>query len=85
MPISVVATTNPIATGIRDEGTSQYASPAHNKTAAADAQLPGPGRSRPIPKNVATSVAHNGVGSSAFTILLPYLQACSHESARLHP
>jgi hypothetical protein len=58
---------------------------AHNNTVAADPQVPGPGRSLPIPKNVATSVAHSGVGSSAFTILRPYLQACSLESARPHP
>ena len=34
----------------------------HSRTVAADAQLPGPGRSRPVPKNVAMSVAQAGAG-----------------------
>ena len=85
MAISVITTTSAIATGVRDEGASARATAAHSKTVAADPQLPGPGRSLPIPKNVATSVAHSGVDSSVFTILRPDLQACSLESARLHP
>ena len=59
--MSVTPSAKPIAKGIRSEGVRTYASAAHNNTVTADAQLPGPGRNRPIPKNVATSVAHVGV------------------------
>jgi len=40
---------------------------------AAEAQVPGPGRIRPIPKNVATSVAHSGAGGdrAGGTLALP--------------
>src|ERR1700732_2037845 len=34
------------------------AAPNHSKAAAADPQLPGPGRSNPAPKNVPTAQAH---------------------------
>ena len=34
------------------------------RAARAEAHVPGPGRSLPIPKNVATVVAHNGAGES---------------------
>src|ERR1035438_196275 len=61
MPSRVIPTTNAIETGVRDEGASVYARAAHNTTVTADPQVPGPGRSRPTPQNVATSVAHNGV------------------------
>jgi hypothetical protein len=54
-----------MATGIRNPGASTYASAAHNTTVAADPQVPGPGRMRPMPKKVATRVAQGGVRSSA--------------------
>jgi hypothetical protein len=75
MPISVTTSANAIANGVRSEVARTYASAAHNNTVTADAQLPGPGRNRPIPKNVATIVAHDGVRSSVFTIPRPCLPA----------
>ena len=62
MPISVTASATAISTGTRDEGGRKRASTAHSTTVIADAQVPGPGRSRPIPKKVATSLAHTGAG-----------------------
>ena len=73
--MSVTTRAKAIADGIRSEGARAYASAAHNNTVTADAQLPGPGRNRPIPKNVATIVAHDGVRSSVFTIPRPCLPA----------
>jgi malic enzyme len=61
MPMSVTTAAKAIADGVRSEGARAYASAAHNSTVAADAQLPGPGRNQPIPKNVAMTVAHGGV------------------------
>src|ERR1700740_1701490 len=63
MPISVINTANAMRTGIRREGSSQYAKTAHNNVVMADAQVPGPGRSRPMPKNVATSMAQREVAA----------------------
>ncbi len=57
----MTSTPNAIAIDVRSEGASAWAKTAHNNTVAADPQVPGPGRNRPIPKNVATSVAHGGV------------------------
>src|SRR5436305_8333236 len=43
-------------------GLSRRVRSPQRRTVAAEAQVPGPGRIRPIPKNVATSVAHSGAG-----------------------
>jgi len=65
IPTSVTTAAKAMATGVRQDAASAWASAAHNNTVAADAQLPGPGRSPPIPKNVAISVAHGGVRRDA--------------------
>jgi hypothetical protein len=59
IPISVTSTARTIATGVRSEVGSSCATAAQSTTVAADPHVPGPGRSRPIPKKVATSVAHS--------------------------
>ena len=46
-------------------GSSQRVRSHQSSTVADEAQVPGPGRIRPIPKNVATSVAHRGAGARA--------------------
>ncbi len=88
--MSVTTTANATATGVRNEGASTWASAVHNKTVATDAQVPGPGRIRPTPKNVPTSVAHAGAPAllsdscSFFTNLLLYPRECSPEPGPLH-
>jgi len=61
----VTRTAKAIATGVRKEGEIARPKAAYSNTVTADPQVPGPGRSRPIPKNVATKVAHNGVRRDA--------------------
>src|SRR5438067_3561733 len=49
----------------------------HNTTVAAEAQVPGPGRSRPMPKNVATRSAQRGAAAaplSRMSLLEPALE-----------
>src|SRR5207248_3989179 len=49
----------------------------HNTTVAAEAQVPGPGRSRPMPKKVATNSAQRGAiaaASSRMSLLEPALE-----------
>ena len=88
--MSVTTTASAIATGARAEGARAWANAAHNNTVAADAQVPGPGRIRPIPKNVAITVAHAGAPTllsgtySLFTNLLLYPREYSPESGPLH-
>ena len=62
MPISVTSSASPITAGVRWLGGMAYANALHNKTVAADAQVPGPGRSLPMPKKVAIRVAQRGAG-----------------------
>lgn len=61
MPMKVISIAKIIADGVRVASGRTPANAAHNKTVAAEAQLPGPGRSRPMPKNVARVRAHIGV------------------------
>jgi hypothetical protein len=61
IPISTTSKAKAIAIGVRKDGTSAKHNAAHSNTVAAEAHVPGPGRSRPIPKNVATSEAQSGV------------------------
>ena len=61
MPVSVTSTARASATGVRSDGVRLWASADHNMTVVADAQLPGPGRTWPMPKNVAVNLAHRGV------------------------
>jgi len=58
--MSVTSAASAITTGVRNDAGSAYANAAHSKTVTADPQVPGPGRIRPIPKKVATRVAHAG-------------------------
>ena len=51
---------NAAITGVRKEAGRAYASAAHSTTVPADAHVPGPGRTRPIPKNVATGLENIG-------------------------
>ncbi len=46
-------------------GAIQRARSHHRRTVAAEPQVPGPGRKRPMPKNVATSVAQRSAGRDA--------------------
>ena len=70
MPISVTSAARAMATGVRSEGGNSWATAAQITTVAADAQVPGPGCRRPIPKKVATRVAQSGaVGRDPSTSL----------------
>src|SRR5690242_8070820 len=46
--------------------------PYQMRTAAADPQVPGPGRSLPRPKNVAITLAHNGAGTRAGAVCVVF-------------
>lgn len=65
MPIRVTRSAAAIPTGIRSVGLNSYAAADHNRTVAADPQVPGPGRIRPMPKKVATALAHAGPRTSS--------------------
>src|SRR5580693_8371013 len=69
MPTSATRTARAMATGVRSEGVRPYAMAAQITTVAAEAQVPGPGCRRPIPKKVATVVAQSGARgvASGFT------------------
>ena len=60
IPMSATTTTSTMATGMRAEMGKKSANPAHRSVVTADAQVPGPGRMCPIPKKVATRLAHEG-------------------------
>ena len=62
MPIAATTTISSTITGIRADGGRCEANSHHNKTVASEPHVPGPGRNRPAPKNVATSVAQRGAG-----------------------
>ena len=67
------------ATGIRELAN------AHTRTVANDPQVPGPGLRRPVPKNVATSVADSAAAGreDLLTALLDELKALSAPAADL--
>jgi hypothetical protein len=60
IPITVTNAAMAMAIGVRKDAVSVCATAAQIATVAADAQVPGPGRTRPIPQKVASSVAHCG-------------------------
>lgn len=60
IPIRMTNIATATASVVRSDGDNARATIAQIRTVAADAQLPGPGRRCPIPKNVAASVAHSG-------------------------
>ena len=60
MPIAVTMMMMPMIMGSRTGEGSCEAIAHQSSTAARDPHVPGPGRSRPAPKKVATSVAHLG-------------------------
>src|ERR1035438_1079790 len=62
MPIATTSAISSTITGIRADGGRCEANSHHNKTVASEPHVPGPGRNRPAPKNVATRVAHRGAG-----------------------
>lgn len=62
MPIATASAISSTITGIRAEGGRCAANSHHNNTVASEPHVPGPGRNRPAPKNVATRVAHRGAG-----------------------
>ena len=64
MPIATTTAISSTIAGIRAEGGRCEANSHHNRTVASDPHVPGPGRNRPAPKNVATRVAHRGAGDS---------------------
>ena len=67
MPNSVTSTAKANAIGVRTLGASAGATAAQSNTVAVDAHVPGPGRNRPTPKKVPTSIAHGGVGDASAT------------------
>jgi len=67
MPTAVTATISNRIMGTWAHGGSRKATSHQTSTAAKDPQVPGPGRSRPTPKKVATSVAHLGAGVDVST------------------
>src|SRR5271165_93761 len=62
MPMAVTPTMSAMITGRCSEAGRWDARAHHNRTAASDPQVPGPGRKRPAPKKVAMSVAQRGAG-----------------------
>ncbi len=77
IPIATTTTINTRITGIRAEGESCQASSHQSSPVASAPQVPGPGRSRPAPKNVATSVAHRGAeergaAGSVWLLAMPF-------------
>jgi hypothetical protein len=67
-PIAIVRTARENATGGCQPGEIQRARSHHKRTVAAEAQLPGPGRSRPTPKKVAMRLAQSGVRAWAVSL-----------------
>ena len=70
MPISVTSTASAIAAAVRS-GTGQARAPTPPTTTRSQ-PIPrclAPGCRRPMPKNVATSVAHSGAGRDATAVL----------------
>src|SRR5271167_4634421 len=64
MPIAVATTISNRITGTCADAGSRTAKAHHNRAAASDPHVPGPGRNRPTPKKVATSVAQRGADDS---------------------
>ena len=62
IPIATTTTISSTMTGSRADGGRCDASSHHSSAVASDPHVPGPGRRRPTPKKVATSVAHGGAG-----------------------
>ena len=60
IPTATTSTISSKMTGIRADGGRCDPSSHHNNAVASEPQVPGAGRKRPTPKNVATSVAHRG-------------------------
>src|SRR5215469_9244025 len=60
MPTAVIIMIRTMITGIRAVAGSCVASPHQSSTAASEPHVPGAGRRRPTPKEVATAVAHFG-------------------------
>jgi hypothetical protein len=60
IPIHIVTPASKAAAIACQLGGIQRVSPHQISTVASDAHVPGPGRSHPIPKNVATNVAQRG-------------------------
>src|SRR5580704_2360533 len=73
MPIAVTTTIRTRITGTRAYGGSCDARSHHSSAAASDPQVPGPGRSRPAPKNVATIVAHLGADELVAAVSVGFL------------
>jgi len=65
MPIATATAVNPARTPGCQFAGIHLANVHQMSTAAADPHVPGPGRSRPAPKKVATRVAQSGAGGSA--------------------
>lgn len=66
IPISVTRMASAMTTGSRRFVGNAQAIAAQRRTVAADPQVPGPGCSCPMPKNVAVSVAQSGAGGFVF-------------------
>src|SRR5258706_10879662 len=68
IPTSVTAMAAAMVDQVRASNGMRQLATAHKITVATDAQVPGPGLSRPTPPNVATSIAHPtpADGSPAF-------------------
>lgn len=60
IPMRAASIARPMANGVRSGGAIRWATAAQSTTVAADPQVPGPGRRRPMPKKVATTVAQSG-------------------------